>query len=395
MRRWRTAAVLVLASAVTPAGAFAQAPEAGVAATSPDDASAEPPPPVGYGAMPGGLHVATAETLPQGTVEVAGLSGYGYRKGLLGPDHTFTRAIGDLALAYAPLPSLVLGLSLDGRYDKHRGLGTMNDDGYVGDPHLLARIGSSRGRVAFGTQLGIWVPGKNAPSIAASATSVDARGLVSIDAGFGLLSIDAGFRLDNSKKSVDQPGNLSVADRVSLGVSDWSAVLGGVSLRVPAGRSAYVEFEGSTDLFVGSGAPGPILRGGAEVGIAVGGAFTLVGFVEAAKVPGIPYSGVMAGNVVLVPYEPNITGGLGLQARFGGPKRTAVGHIVKNTTPVPVEVIETADVAGIVFDDAGKPVVGAKVTVKLKNNTGTAVTDGKGAYPALASGALFSLATRN
>jgi len=385
MRRWRTTAVLVLASAGTHAGAFAQAPEArdagGVAATTPDDASAESHPLVGYGAMPGGLHVATAETLPQGTVELAALSGYGYRKGLLGPDHTFTRAIGDFALAYAPLPSLVLGLSLDGRYDKHKGLGTTTDDGYVGDPHLLVRIGSSRGHVAFGTQLGIWVPGKNAPSIAASATSVDARGLLSIDAGFGLLSIDAGFRLDNSKKSVDQPGSLSVEDRVSLGVSDWSAVLGGVSLRVPVGASAYVAFEGSTDLFVGSGAPGPILRGGGEIGIAVSGAFTIVGFVEAAKVPGVSYSGVMAGSVALLPYEPNVTGGLGFQARFGGPERAAgVGHIVKNATPVPVEVIETADVAGVVFDDAGKPVVGAKVTVKLKNNTGTGVTDGKGAY---------------
>ena len=31
-------------------------------------------------------------------------------------------------------------------------------------------------------------------------------------------------------------------------------------------------------------------------------------------------------------------------------------------------------------DETGKPVVGAKVTAKLKNNTGTAVTDDKGAY---------------
>src|SRR5512143_3077059 len=99
MRRWRTTVVLVLASVVTPAGAFAEAPEArdagGVAATTADEPGAEPPP----------------------------RGGYGDRKGLLGPDHTFTRAIGDFAIAYAPLPSLVLGLSLDGRYDKHKGLG--------------------------------------------------------------------------------------------------------------------------------------------------------------------------------------------------------------------------------------------------------------------------------
>lgn len=380
MRRPATTAILCLAGVVTSSVASAEAPAGDVAVTTAADASAPPPPRVGYGAMPGGLHVATAETLPQGTVELALLSGYGYRKGLLGPDHTLGRAIGDVALAYAPLPQLVVALSLDGRYDRHRGLTAMSDDGYVGDPHLLARLGGASGRVAFGGQLGVWVPGKDAPSIAAPAISVDARALVSIDAGFGMLSIDAGFRLDNSKKSVDQSDQLSAEDRVSLGVSDFHAALAGLSLRVPAGDRAYVALEGSTDLFVGSNAPTPIFRGGLQVGIAVSDAFTLIGFVEAAKVPSLAYSDVAAGNVVLVPYEPLVTGGLGLQARFGGKPVREASHVVKNVTPVPVAVIETADVAGIVFDDAGKPVVGARVTVKLKNSTGTAVTDGKGAY---------------
>lgn len=380
MRRSGAIAILCLASVVAPSVALAEAPAGDVAATTAANATPPEPPRVGYGAMPGGLHVAAAETLPQGTVELALLSGYGYRKGLLGPDHTFNRAIGDLAFAYAPLSTLVLGLSFDGRYDKHKGLAGMSDDGYVGDPHLLVRFGAPLGRITLGGQLGVWAPGKDAPSIATSAISVDARGLLSIDAGFGTLSIDAGFRLDNSAKSVDQPDKLSVEDRVSLGVSDFHAALGGLSLRIPAGRRAYVVLEGSTDVFVGKGAPGPILRGGAQVGIALGDAFTLVGFVEAAKVPELDYSDVMAGNVVQVPYEPVVTGGLGLQARFGGRERGAPGQIVKNAKPVAVEVAETADISGIVFDDAGKPVVGAKVTAKLKNNTGTAVTDGKGSY---------------
>jgi carboxypeptidase family protein len=327
------------------------------------------------------LHVASAEALPAGTVELAALSGYGYRKGLLSAGHTLNRAIGDFAVAYAPIGHLVLGLSLDGRYDKNTGFDG-NDDGYVGDPHLLVRYASPVGRVMLGGQLGIWVPGKDAPSVALSATSVDARALLSIDAGFGVLSVNAGFRLDNSAKSVDTPDRLSAADRISLGVSDFHAALGGVALRIPAGKRAYLELEGSTDVFVGSGAPGPIFRGGAEVGIAVSDAFTILAYVEGAKVPGLAYSDVMAGNVVLIPYEPVITGGLGLQARFGGPRRVArsVSQVVVNARPAPVTVIETADASGIVFDDAGKPVVAATVTIKLKNHTGTAVTDGKGAY---------------
>ena len=39
-------------------------------------------------------------------------------------------------------------------------------------------------------------------------------------------------------------------------------------------------------------------------GINVSDAITIVGFIEGAKVPGMSYSDVMAGNVVLIPYEP-------------------------------------------------------------------------------------------
>src|SRR5438093_1139046 len=88
-------------------------------------------------------------------------------------------------------------------------------------------------RGGYGAQLGVWVPGKDAPSIAASATSVDARALVSYDTGFASVTANAGVRYDNSANSVDRPQDLSVEDRVSLGVSAYSAALVGASLRVP------------------------------------------------------------------------------------------------------------------------------------------------------------------
>jgi hypothetical protein len=367
---------------------FAQ-PAGDLAAVADDEPSAVAPPAhLGYGAMPGGLNVATAETLPVGTVGVALLSGYGYRKGLLAAGHTLNRAIGDVAAAYAALPYLTVGLSLDGRYDKHKGLPMIaatdkpTDDGYVGDPHLLVRVGGPVGGVTLGGQLGVWVPGKTAPSIAGAAISVDARALLSLDAGFGVLSFDAGFRVDNSAKSAEDVGMLSLADRVSLGVSDFSAALFGASLRVPTGSRAYVELEGSSDVFVGSGAPGPILRGGAVLGVALSDAFSAIGYVEVARVPQLSSADIMAKNIVLIPYEPSVTAGVGLQARFGGPRRRAapLGQVVPTDTPRRVEVAETADVTGVVFDETGKPVVGAKVTVQLKNSVGTTYTDGRGTY---------------
>ncbi len=356
-------------------------PSGDVTATSLDSAGPRPPQRIGYGALPGGLHVASAEALPAGTVELGLLSGFGYRKGLLSATHTFDRAIGDVAVAYAPVAHLAIALSLDGRYDRHQGPGT-TDDGYVGDPHLLIRFAAPSGRLALGGQLGIWVPGKNAPSIDASATSVDARALLSIDAGFALITANAGFRLDNSAKSIDQPTSLSAADQVSLGVSSFNAALAGLSLRIPFSERAYIALEGSADVFVGNGAPGPIVRGGGMFGVAVNDAVAVIAYVEGAKVPGLHYSDVMQKNLVtLVPYEPVITGGLGLQARFGGARPPAPSsQITRNARPVPVTVVETADVTGTVVDDAGKPVVGAKITIKLKNNTATAISDDKGTY---------------
>ena len=202
--------------------------------------------------MPGGFTRRRRDVLPKGAVEVSTLTGLGRRSGLLGPEHKFNRAVGDIAFAYGISDMLSIGLSLDGRYDRHWGstgdptanamtttpVATADgpDDGYVGDPHLdRAPREEHRARLLFGGQLGVWVPGKDAPSIAGSAISVDARALVSLPAGPGLLSFSGGFRLDNSAKSVDDPIEAFAPDRVSLGVCDYNAVFGGRAAAVAGG----------------------------------------------------------------------------------------------------------------------------------------------------------------
>ena len=354
--------------------AFAQS--ADVSATAP--ATTPPLIQLGYGALPGGLHAPSALTLPKGTVAVTATSGLGYRSDLLGPEHRFMRGIGDLAFAYAPHELVTLALALDGRYDRHFGLTPTGDDGYVGDPRLLARVGKAVGNLVVGGQLGIWVPGKDAPSVAGSAISVEARGLLAVAAGPGSLGFNAGFRVDNSAKSVDSPEKLSAQDRVSLGVSEFHAVVGGAHYVVPVGK-AFVGFETSVDFFVGTDAPGPIIRGGAHGGLHLTDQWSLLAYVEGAKVPGLALGDVMTNDFALVPYEPVVTGGLALQARFGGPSRDA-GSITRNDRPEQITVIEYADVTGEVSDETGKPVVGARVTVKLENHSGTGVTDDKGVY---------------
>jgi hypothetical protein len=381
MRLWPVVAGLFVASGLASAPAYADEPSDDMAATAQGtDAAAPPPQRIGYGALPGGLHIAAAETMPVGTVEVGLLSGFGHRSGLLAADHSMNRAIGDIAIGYAPIANLAIALSADGRYDRHE-IGTMSDDGAVGELHLLFRYAVPLGKLALGAQAAVLVPGKKFPSIAASAISYEGRALASYDAGFGTFSVNAGYRLDNTAKSVDNRADLSTEDQVSLSASDYNAALFGAALRVPVNDRWYVGVEGSADVFVGDGAPSPIFRAGGMVGVAVNDAFSIIGYLEGARVPSLSYTDVARGDVKLVPYEPTVTGGVGLQARFGGPRRTAASsQIVKNARPMAVTVIETADVSGAVVDEAGKPVVGARVTIKLKNNTGTAVSDDKGNY---------------
>src|ERR1043165_8355056 len=259
MRLWPALAALGLAVSI----ARADDPPDDMASTTQAAGAgdARPAQRVGYGALPGGIHVAAAEGLPAGTVELGLISGFGRRGGLLTADHSMDRALGDIAVAFAPVAKLALG-----------------------------------------GQLGVWVPGKSAPSIAASATSVDGRALLSYDAGFATFTANAGFRLDNSANSVDRPDELSFEDRVSLGVSDFNNALAGASLRIPLGARAYVEVEGSADVFVGDRAPGPILRGGGLFGVAVNDGFSIIGFVEGAKGPSGAY-GNLASDFRRVPDE--------------------------------------------------------------------------------------------
>src|SRR5262249_6623887 len=134
-------------------------------------------------------------------------------------------------------------------------------------------------------------------------------------------------------------------------------------------------------------APGAILRGDIPAGLHVSSAVSLLAYVEVAKVPSLDPAMVAAGNIPLIPWEPMITGGVGLAARFGGPSQKvshtegpAENPCVKTNTCKPIEVDLIASVSGVVTDQNGKPIVGGQVTVKLKSETGSAVTDDKGAY---------------
>ncbi len=374
----------------------------------PLETSSKPPSQVGSiggGAMPGGLHVAAATLTAPGTVSVYGVGGYGRRGGLLGGDHVLNRYVGNVAISYAPLPWFMIGFETDGRMDKHAGSGT-KEKGLVGDPRLFIRGGKALSSVVVGAQLSVLIPGKDAPSFVFPATTVEGRALASFAAGPATVSLNAGFRLDRTAKSlVDTDGNevrqesFSREDQVSLGISKYNAGVAGVHAYVPVGK-AYVGAEASADIFIGrepgKEKPGPTFRGGLSGGLQLADRISAFAYVEGSKIGKISLAANAANLIPLVPYETTFTVGLGVFASFGGPttpaKKFSVVANKKCQHPddpqannpddrdCPPKVQKQATLIGLVNDDAGQPVVGAKVEIRVADKIGSAVTDSKGSF---------------
>src|SRR5690606_8676482 len=134
MRRRVLARCLAAAAAAACAAVTASAQPAppGVAAAAEPGAAPAPPLVLGHGALPGGLHAPTADTLPGGMFAFTATGGYGWRGGLVGDEHRLGRRLGGVGLAFAPTGGLSIALALDGRHDRHAGVTPDGDDSYVG-----------------------------------------------------------------------------------------------------------------------------------------------------------------------------------------------------------------------------------------------------------------------
>lgn len=263
-RVWFVAACLLLAQIVVllarPTAAYAgDAPPQDVASTVGASASGLP----GLGRVA----VAAPKELPHAGAAVG--MGYGFTEAQgvpnaeSGPHH---RALGTLALMAQPLRFLAAALVLDGRYDAHPDDVLGSSSSTVGEPRLFVRANEAVGRsFALGAQLGVWVPGGEAPSLRFEAATLDALLLATYaPPGSDLaLSLNAGYRIDRSAQVLgarDRP-RLRAGDRLALHLSDSDAILLGLGASKRLGGretpAARIELLGELtwDVLIGANAP--------------------------------------------------------------------------------------------------------------------------------------------
>jgi Carboxypeptidase regulatory-like domain len=338
------------------------------------------------GAMPGVYRVATAEPQDPGVAFYTG-AGYGFASGVMGEDDVHHRLGGSLAASFRALPWLAAGFRMDGRFDQHTGLASIDqedDDGLVGEPRILLHAGGSLNDAWHaGARVTVWLPGSEAPSIVFGAVTPDAVAMLTYAPPGGALRLgaNAGFRLDRSAASAEDADLLSQADRLSLGVSDASAVLVGLGATYRLG-SVDILGELTWDLLLGEDAPelrGSPMRVAAGVRVPVLEILAAELVVESnlAELPSA------AAGEPLVPYEPRISVGVGLHYRFGASRakpRTTPAEQPETPEPETPPAARTGVIRGRVQGAGGVAVPSAAVTVEIGGAPREVALDAEGRF---------------
>jgi hypothetical protein len=333
LRRKPALATVGLLAAITAAPA---APARALESDPEDVVTAGPAADVDVGVQPYALaRVMTAGPAPP-ALYVLSSGGYGYTESVLGTADAHHRLTGALMVDGRPLRWLGLALRLDGRYDQHVIPGQPRDTGLVGDPRLYVRIDRALGSaLAIGARAGVWLPGRNAPSLDPAALSPELLAAVSYSPGAGRLTVTAniGYRLDRSARTATDATRLGPGDRLALDISAYDGVLVGGAASVRLGR-AHAFVEGSWNLLVGAGSPRPLaspIRVGGGVRFPVAERVGLEAMAEVSPSARPDLSDPMSAPV---PVPPRFAVGLGLAYRFGGPTAPA-GSAVLVAAPPP------------------------------------------------------------
>jgi hypothetical protein len=312
-------------------------------------------------ALPGVVRIAVPGRIERLGPGGAATAGYGFTEAVVAQSDKSHRAFGSLAASYRATDWLALGLRFDGRYDWHSNVPGGDGGGAVGDPSLLFQAGTTVNDLRLGTEARIAFPGGKAPSLKVSAVSPE----LSLLAAYApaslpmVLASRVGFRIDRSAETVPEPNRVSLADRISLGVSDTNALLlgAGVAARVTDDVEALAEW--TWDVRVPSNGVRAVespMR--ADVGGRLRASDTVVlQLVAEVGLGGRPPIDV---GTPLAVIEPRFGIFAGLGIRPNAPRVEAPPPAVVTVAPAAISV---GRVTGRVTDDGGRPIAGAKVRV--------------------------------
>jgi hypothetical protein len=291
------------------------------------------------------------------------------------------RGAGSLAIALVPIDWLALSLELAGRVDAHPRDQLGRSVTGTGDPFLRARVGSKVGKsgLSLGGEVGLWLPGNEAPSFRAKALTPELKLLLAWQRARFLLLALLGARIDQSAESAPDLTRVRPGDRVSLGLSDSHALLAGLGLGFFASSKLTLFGELSGDFLLGPKAPSlsesPLrISAGARYFVLDPLQLEFTLHTSLSRRPGI------APSDPLVPIEPRIAAVLGLRVTFGRPKPAPIAKPVSIEPPARAEPAQLARISGVLTDPAGAPL--PEVTVRLLASDGLleTISDAQGRY---------------
>jgi hypothetical protein len=204
-------------------------------------------------ALPTMLRVPLLER--ENRVRVLPSASYGFTESVLSGADRHHRMVAGAGVAGSAENGLAAELRADGRYDRHVGP-TGQDDGVVFEARAFGRYTHPlTGRASLGGQLGLWVPGEEAPVPVFKAATVDALVILGWRPTERVaVTLDAGYRRDNSARSVKDAARLTQADWTALGLSDFDSVLAGVGAQHTLDQFRWF-IEANVDVLVGHDAP--------------------------------------------------------------------------------------------------------------------------------------------
>ncbi len=335
----------------------------------------------GERARPALHRVGVVEPGKAGELSVASDVSAGVTESLADTDAAHARFAARAAAAVDATRWLNVGAWIGGRYDLHPRDAHGKDDGFLLQPELSARLGSTAGGLGYGFEMAAWLPGGADVGASFSGLSADGRLLLSAQAAGFVVAGYAGYRLDRSARAAGDTARLRFGDRSALGVSDFDAVLSGVGVGYGAGRTLLFG-EAAAQLLLGSpkfGASPLWLSVGARRPLGpVGMTFELSVDALASARPDV------SPGAELFPIEPRVTLNLGLRYRFGqqpesrGPAGPTSALPATPAVSKPAAAPPTVELE--LLDDRGQPLQRAHVAVTQGETESVLVEASPGHY---------------